>query len=70
MCAMCKKSFKQPGALKMHLHTHTGGSPFSCGFLWEIFQRFCAQKVHLYTLWQFIFDVCKNTLMKSGALNV
>ena len=26
--------------------------------------------VHLYTLWQFIFDVCKNTLMKSGALKV
>jgi len=26
--------------------------------------------MHLYTLWQFICDVCKNTLMMSGALKV
>jgi hypothetical protein len=33
MCPLFKKSFKQPDALKMHLHTHTRGRPFTCGFV-------------------------------------
>jgi len=33
MCGLCKKSFKQPDVLKMHLHTPTEGWPFSLVFV-------------------------------------
>jgi len=71
MCAMRKKSFKQHDGLKMHLHTHTGWWPFTCGILWQIFQAvWClgGAPTRLYTLWQFICDIYKNMLMVSDAL--
>jgi len=73
MCAVCKKSFKQADALKMHLHTHTGGWPFTCGFCRKSFNQFGAKYVHLYTYtlyWQFICVIYKNTMMMSSALKV
>jgi len=39
MCAVCKKSFKEADALMMHLHTHTGGRPFTFGFFRESFKQ-------------------------------
>ena len=39
MCAVCKKSFRQADALMMHLHTGTGGRPYTFGFFRESFKQ-------------------------------
>jgi len=73
MCAVCKKSFKQLDALKMYLHIHPGRWPFTVVFLENLSSSLVPRRC-TYTLntlyWQFICDICKNTLMMSSALKV
>jgi KRAB domain-containing zinc finger protein len=45
---MCKKYFKQSDTLKMHIHTHTGKWPFTCGVCWKSFKQFGALEMHLH----------------------
>ncbi|THV03773.1 hypothetical protein K435DRAFT_605977, partial [Dendrothele bispora CBS 962.96] len=32
VCTFCKKRFNRPSSLRIHMHTHTGDTPFRCPY--------------------------------------
>jgi len=72
VCAVCKKSFKQPDALKMHLHTLLEGDHLLVVFVGNLSvilvpSRCTCSLIHCTGSLCVIY---KNTLMMSSALKV